>query len=238
MITPHCGGLTFVHKKNFMQYQQTKYNTVKRGAKRATYDKQVIHSILDASNICFMAFMFEGKPFVQPINYGRKNETLYMHGSLQNRMTAAVLAADEVCLNVTLLDAMLLTHSAYHHSVNFRSAVIFGKARELKNDEEKLEGIEALVNHFVPDRWQHCRKPNDKELKATRVIAIDIISASAKIKNTLPNDNEEDLNLDFWAGVIPIKHICEKPLADERTDALKPIPEHVLAFYEKYKNGF
>jgi nitroimidazol reductase NimA-like FMN-containing flavoprotein (pyridoxamine 5'-phosphate oxidase superfamily) len=221
-----------------MQYQKTNRSTVKRGAKRATYDKEVIHSILDAGSICFAAFMFEGKPFVQPINYGRKNETLYMHGSLQNRMTTAILAADEVCLNVTLLDGMLLTRSAFHHSVNYRSAIVFGKARELITNEEKLEGIETLINHFVPNRWQHCRKPTGNELKATRVIAIDIISASAKTKNTAPNDNEEDLSLDFWAGTIPIKHICEKPFSDERTDASKPIPEHVLAFYEKNKNGF
>lgn len=221
-----------------MQYSKTPANTVKRNAKRATYDQAVIHSILDASNICFMAFMFEGKPFVQPINFGRKGETLYMHGSQQNRMTTAILASGEVCLNVTLLDGMLLTRSAFHHSVNYRSAVVFGKARELTTNEEKLEGLEALINHFVPGRWQHCRKPTGNELKATRVIAIDILSASAKTKNTTPGDNEEDLGLDFWAGTIPIKHICEMPFADEKTGISKPIPAHVLAFYEKNKNGF
>ena len=221
-----------------MEYSKTSRNTIKRNAKRGTYDQQTIHSILDASNICFTAFMFEGKPFVQPINYGRKGETLYMHGSQQNRMTTAILAADEVCLNVTLLDAMILTRSAFHHSVNYRSAVVFGKARELQTNEEKLEGLKTLINHFVPNRWIHCRKPTDNELKGTRVIAIDILSASAKTKNTAPGDNEEDLSLDFWAGTIPIKHICEKPFPDEKSDASKPIPEHVLAFYEKNKNGF
>ena len=221
-----------------MEYQKNTNNTVKRGAKRATYDKDSIHKILDACNTCFMAFMFEGKPFVQPVNFGRKGETLYIHGSLQNRMTTAILETDQICLNVTLLDGLILTRSAFHHSVNYRSVVVFGKPVELKTNEEKLEGLEALINHFIPDRWQHCRKPTDDELKATRVIAIDIISASAKTKNTPPNDNPEDMNLDFWAGVIPVKTIPDMPVSDEKIDPSMPIPEHVLAYYERNKNGF
>ncbi len=221
-----------------MTYQKKEINTIKRGAKRASYDKELIHGILDAANLCFVSFLFEGKAFVQPISYGRKDETLYMHGSLQNRMTTAILEADEVCINVTLLDGMILTRSAFHHSVNYRSVVIFGKAHELKTNEEKLIGLETIINHFVPERWNHCRKPNDNELKATRVIAIDITTASAKIKHTPPGDNVEDLDLDFWAGTFPIKTICEMPFADEKINASTPIPEHVLNYYKKYKNGF
>ena len=221
-----------------MEYRKEPINTVKRGTKRATYDKQIIHQILDASNLCYIAFLFEGKPFVQPITYGRKEETLFMHGSLQNRMTSAIIEQEEVCLNITLLDGMLLTRSAFHHSVNYRSAVIFGKVRELKTNEEKLEGLKTIINHFVPDRWHYCRKPNDNELKGTRVIAVDIISASAKTKNTGPNDNKEDLDLDFWAGTIPVKTFIEMPFSDEHVPGSMPIPEHVSAYYEKYKNGF
>ena len=221
-----------------MTYPKTEINTIKRGAKRASYDRELIHGILDASNLCFVSFIFEGKPFVQPISYGRKDETLYMHGSLQNRMTTAILQSEEVCLNVTLLDGMILTRSAFHHSANYRSAVIFGKPYELKTNEEKLNGLETIINHFVPERWQHCRKPNENELKATRVIAIDITSASAKIKNTVPGVNVEDLDLDFWAGTIPIKTICELPFADEKINSSTPIPDHVLNYYQKYKTGF
>ena len=221
-----------------MEYQKTTTNTVKRGAKRASYNKIEIHQILDASNVCFIAFMYEGKPFVQPISYGRKEETIYIHGSLQNRMTSAIIASKEVCVNVTLLDDMLLTRSAFHHSVNYRSVVIFGETRELLTDSEKLEGLEAIINHFVPGRWDHCRKPNSNELKATRVIAIDIITASAKIKNAPPGDNAEDMDLDFWAGTIPIKTICEMPVAEEKIDNSTEIPEHVLTFYHANKNGF
>jgi uncharacterized protein len=221
-----------------MEYRKTPNNTVKRGAKRASYNKKEIHGILDAHNVCFIAFMYEGKPFVQPISYGRKGETIFLHGSLQNRMTAAIIDTKEVCLNVTLLDGMLLTRSAFHHSVNYRSAVVFGETRELFSDEEKLEGLEAIINHFVPGRWDHCRKPNNNELKGTRVIAIDIVSASAKIKNAPPGDNKEDLDLDFWAGTIPVKMFCEMPVADEGIDPSAAIPDHVLTFYKAKKKEF
>ena len=152
-------------------------------------------------------------------------------------MTNAMIEADEICLNVTLLDGMILTRSAFHHSVNYRSAVIFGKVRELTTDEEKLEGLETLINHFVPGRWEHCRKPNDNELKATRVIAVDIITASAKVKNTGPGDNNEDLGLDYWAGTIPLKHNVVMPFPDEHVPDNMPVPQHVLNYYEKNKNG-
>ena len=217
-----------------MEYKKTTDNTVKRGAKRAQYNKEEIHKILDKCNVCYIAFMFDGKPFVQPISYGRKGEKIYIHGSIQNRMTSAILNSKEVCLNVTILDGMLLTRSAFHHSVNYRSVVIFGEPHELLENEDKLIGLKAIINHFVPDRWNHCRKPNKNELKATRVIAIDIINASAKIKNAPPEDNPEDLDLDFWAGTIPVKTICEMPVAEEKIDKSIPLPKHIKTFYESY----
>lgn len=221
-----------------MEYKQTVDNTIKRGAKKATYNKAEIHAVLDACEICSVAFSINGKAYVQPINFGRSGETLYMHGSLQNRMTNALIECGEACVSVFHLDAMKLTRSAFHHSVNYRSVVIFGKVRELKTNEEKLEGLKAIINHFVPNRWNNCREPNEGELKATRVIAIDIETASAKIAAAPPNDNKEDYELDYWCGTIPVKTVCEFPVTDATMKEGIDIPEHVIAFYEKRKNGF
>lgn len=221
-----------------MQYEQTEQNRVKRGRKKASYDKTVINSILDANEVCTVAFNMAGKACAQPVNYGRSGDSLYLHGSVKNRMTTALVESGEACLSVFLLDAMKLTRSAYHHSVNYRSVVVFGKVRELTTKKEKLAGLKSIVNHFVPDRWQHCREPDDKELKVTRVLEITIESASAKIADNPPEDKEEDYQLDFWSGSLPIRTICDYPVADEKLkDGLK-IPDHVLDFYKKNKNGF
>ncbi len=220
-----------------MKYEKTELNRVKRGWKKAHYDKAVIHSILDASEICSVAFNMGGRAFVQPINYGRKGEYLYLHGSLKNRMTTALIDSGEISLSVMILDGMKLTRSAYNHSVNYRSVVIFGKVRLLQSDEEKLDGLKCIVNHFVPDRWDHCRVPNSKELKATRVLEIEIVSASAKIANTQPEDQKEDYELDFWSGTIPVKTIFEDPVPDPRLKEGVKIPKHILDLYERPKSG-
>jgi len=150
-----------------MTYKKTTLNELRRGAKKASYDKKTVHAILDASEICHIAFIHEGRPFVQPINYGRNGEKIYLHGSTQNRMTNALMSSKQVCLNVMILDAMKLTRSAFHHSVNYRSVMVFGTVKELLENKEKLKGLKSIINHFVPNRWENCREPNEKELKAT-----------------------------------------------------------------------
>jgi len=221
-----------------MEYTKSDLNLVKRGAQKSTYNKEEIYNILDSSLICTVAFIVDNRSIVQPINFGRTGDTIYLHGSLKNRMTYAIIEAGEAALNVFHLDSMKLTRSAFHHSVNFRSAVIFGKVRDLQTNEEKIEGLKSIINHFVPDRWKHCRFPTDNELKATRVIAIDIETASAKITSTPPSDNKEDYDLDFWSGEIPIKTICKSPIPDAKLREGINIPEHVTDFYNKRKEGF
>ncbi len=221
-----------------MDYKKIEKNTIRRGAKKASYNRDTIHTLLDASVICNVAFNVDGQALVQPINFGRNDEFLYMHSSLQNRMTSALIESGEVCLTVSFLDSMKFARSAFHHSVNFRSAVVFGKVRELVTKEEKLLGLKSIINHFVPDRWDNCRSPNDKELKATRLIEIEIESASAKIAEGPSSDNKEDIELDFWAGQLPIKTICEHPIPSTDLPEGKKIPEHILEFYEKRKSGF
>lgn len=218
-----------------MKFPTSKLNEIKRGASKANYDQETIYSILDATEICHIAFLYEGKPFVQPINFGRCHDKIYIHGSKKNRMTTALIETGEVSLNVMIVDAMKLTRSAYHHSVNYRSAMIFGHLRELIENEQKMQGLKSIVNHFVPNRWEHCRKPNEKELNATRVLEISIETASAKISDGPPKDNKDDLGLNFWGGTIPLKTICEYPIADEFVKKDFEIPEHVLDFYKKRK---
>lgn len=221
-----------------MEYKKTAKNEVIRGKKKATYNKEEVYEVLDASEICTIAFTINDFAHVQPINFGRSGNKLYIHGSLKNRMTNALIDSKKVCLTVMYLDSMKLSRSAFHHSVNYRSAVIFGNVKELHTNEEKLDGLKAIINHFVPNRWENCRVPNDKELKATKVLEIEIDLASAKIANSAVSDNKEDEKLDFWAGQIPIKTICEYPIPAENLKEGVEIPKHVLDFYEKRKNGF
>ncbi|MGB0274341.1 MAG: pyridoxamine 5'-phosphate oxidase family protein [Flavobacteriaceae bacterium] len=218
-----------------MKFEKTPINTLKRGAKKASYDKEVVYGILDATEICHIAFTHNGKAFVQPINFGRFENKIYLHGAYSNRMTTALIAVKEVCLNVTILDAMKLTRSAFHHSVNYRSVVVFGRVKELISDEDKLHGLKCIINHFVPNRWEHCRLPNQGELKATRVLEISIETASAKIADTPPTDNKADLELDYWAGIIPVKTICEYPKPDMFMKKDVKIPKHILDFYANKK---
>ncbi|HFC29941.1 MAG TPA: pyridoxamine 5'-phosphate oxidase family protein [Oceanospirillales bacterium] len=216
-----------------MKFEKSKINTVKRGAKKAVYDKSEIYSILDETEICNIAFIYNNKPFVQPINFGRLDDKIYIHGSLKNRMTNALLETEEVCLNVMILDAMKLTRSAFHHSVNYRSVMIFGSVKELTSDKDKLQGLKTIINHFVPNRWEYCRKPNKKELKATKVLEITIKTASAKIADTPPADKKDDLNLDFWTGTIPVKKVYDFPISDEFAKNKTKIPNHILDFVKE-----
>ena len=215
-----------------MDYEKSKLNQVKRGWKKASYKQQDVFDILDASEICHIAFNYEGRAFVQPINFGRHEDKLYVHGSYKNRMTTALVDAEEICLNVMVLDGMKLTRSAFHHSVNYRSVMVFGTVRELESDEDKLIGLKAIINHFVPNRWEHCRPPDDKELKATRVLEISIDSASCKIANTPTEDKEMDLSSPYWAGIIPVQSHLAKAIPSEDLDASIELPEHISDFIE------
>ena len=218
-----------------MEYKKSSLNQIKRGHKKASYDKKEINQILDATEICNIAFLVDGRPMVQPINFGRRNQKLYIHGSHQNRMTSSLIESKKICLSVMILDSMKLTRSAFHHSVNYRSVAVFGTVRELLSKEDKLLGLKAIINHFVPDRWAHCRPPSDKELQATRVLEITIDTASAKIANKPNSENKQDLDLDYWAGQIPVKVVCDYPISspDLREDI--KIPEHILDYYENKK---
>jgi nitroimidazol reductase NimA-like FMN-containing flavoprotein (pyridoxamine 5'-phosphate oxidase superfamily) len=188
-------------------------NTVKRIPKRGRYDRATIYEILDAAFLCHVGFSIDGQPFVIPTAYGREGDTIYLHGATTSRMLVLLQKGLPVCLTVTRLDGLVLARSAFHHSMNYRSAVVFGQAT-LVPDEQKERALEVISEQILRGRWAETRKPYPKELKATTVLAVTIEEASAKIRTGPPGDEPEDYELPIWAGVLPIRQTFGEPEAD------------------------
>jgi hypothetical protein len=214
-----------------MEYTRTDRATVRRLPKRASYDAATIHAILDEALVAHIAFAIDGRPFVIPMNYGRTGDTLFLHGSAASRLTKSLAQGVDACVEVTLLDGLVLARSAFHHSMNYRSVVLFGTARAIVDDTEKVNALRVISDHVVPGRWEHVRGPNDYEMRATTVLALRIAEASAKVRTGPPVDDEEDHAIPVWAGVIPMRVQPGEPLADERTGV--EMPEHV----SRYRRG-
>lgn len=198
------------------QFEKTTKNKIVRGAKRATYDKQQVFDILDAGCICHISFVMNGEPFMIPTAYGRDGETVYVHGSVKSRTMKAVKAGVPVCLAVTHLDGLVLARSAFHHSANYRSVILFGQAKELISNDDKNHGLFVITENILKGRWDECRVPSQKELDITSVLRFKIDAASAKIRSGGPVDDAEDYDLDIWAGELPITQKFEEPIADEK----------------------
>ncbi|MBW4599884.1 MAG: pyridoxamine 5'-phosphate oxidase family protein [Calothrix sp. FI2-JRJ7] len=205
----------------------TQRSQVKRLPQRADYELQTIYNILDEGLICYVGFVVNNQPFVIPTAYGRINDKLYIHGSPASRMLRSLVGAIEVCVTVTLLDGLVLARSAFHHSMNYRSVVIFGKAEIVGAESEKLEALQAFTEHVVPGRWDEVRQPTRQELQGTLVLSLPITEASAKIRTGAPNDDEADYNLPVWAGVLPLQLVAGNAIADSRLQSGIEIPAHV-----------
>ena len=197
-------------------YTPTGRTQVRRLPKRAVYDKAEVYSILDEGYVCHIGFVDGGQPCVIPIGYARAGDRLYVHGSPASRMLRAMEGGADVCVTVTLLDGFVLARSAFHHSMNYRSVVVFGRARLVTDRDEKLEALRAFTDHVVPGRWAEVRTPNDHELNATKVLALTLDEASAKVRTGPPIDDEEDYSLPVWAGVVPVRMEVGEPVADGR----------------------
>ena len=200
---------------------------VKRIPKRGHYDLETVCSILDAGLICHVGFVVDGKPFVIPTAYGRMKTQLFIHGSPASRMLQSLQQGIEVCVTVTLLDGLVLARSAMHHSMNYRSVVLFGTAKLVSDQAEKMQALYAFTEHVMPGRWAGTRKPNQQELTATTVLALPINEASAKIRTGPPIDDAADYELPHWAGVIPLSLKAGKPIVDPKLAAGITVPEHV-----------
>lgn len=211
-----------------MSRTQTERTTVRRLAKRGNYDRATIEAILDEALICHVGFVVEGQPVVIPTIHTRVGEMLYFHGSMASRMLRSLREGVPACVTVTILDGLVLARSAFHHSMNYRSVVVFGTAREVTDRDEKLRVLEALVEHVVAGRAADARGPNEQELRQTLVLGLPIAEASAKIRTGPPIDDEEDYALPIWAGVLPMRTVPGEPLPDERTAAA--VPDYVRKY--------
>ncbi len=202
---------------------------VRRLPERGAYDRETIHAILDAGLVCHVGFVSDGQPFVIPMNYGRDGDRLLLHGSVASRLMRGMEAGWPVCLTVTLLDGLVLARSAFHHSMNFRSVVLFGRARPVADSAAKTAALRVISEHLVPGRWDEVRPPDARELAMTAVLEVPIEEASAKIRTGPPKDDPEDLSLPVWAGVLPLETIPGVPLQDGSGGPAE-VPLHVLAW--------
>ncbi|WP_435303906.1 pyridoxamine 5'-phosphate oxidase family protein [Streptomyces phaeoluteigriseus] len=198
-------------------YTPTDRTVPTRSAQKASYDKDLVHAILDEGYVCHLGFVRDGAPVVLPTLYGRVGETLYVHGSTGSRPLRMTGQADPglpVCLTVTHVDGLVLARSAFHHSINYRSVVVHGLAHDVSDPEEKLAALDALVDHVVPGRAADSRPANRKELAATAVIRIDLDEVSAKTRTGGVNEEPEDLTLPHWAGVVPLRKGYDTPVPE------------------------
>ena len=197
-------------------YQPTERTQVRRLPKRAVYERAQIDAILDAGLVCHIGFVADGQPYVLPTGYVRSGDQIYIHGSAASRMLRSLASGLEACVTVTLLDGLVMARSAFHHSVNYRSVVILGKARLVTDPAEKVEALWSFTNHVAQGRWEEVRPPNEQELKATSVLALALDEVSAKVRQGPPVDDEEDYALPVWAGVVPVQMRLGQPVADQR----------------------
>ncbi len=194
----------------------TDRSTVRRGAKRARTDRAELHAVLDAGLVGHLAVVLDGAPVVLPTGYGRHGDTLYLHGSTGAATLRAAASGDPVCFTVTHLDGVVYARSAFHHSVNYRCAVVHGTARRVTDAQEVLLGLEVLTEQLAPGSWTATRLPDRKELAATVVLALDLAEASVKIRTGPPGDDERDLPAardpdPVWAGVLPLSTVLGEP---------------------------
>lgn len=192
---------------------KTEKSKVRRGAKRASYDKQLILDIIDQSLMCHVAQTINNQPFVTPTCHWRDGDYFYWHG-LTSARNVKQAAAEPVCINIALLDGLVMARSAMHHSVNYRSVTLFGVPEPITNEAEKTRHLEIFVNKVSPDRWEQLRPMKDAELKATGIVRIPINEASAKVRAEPPVDDKEDYNWPVWAGVIPLERKWGTPEMD------------------------
>jgi nitroimidazol reductase NimA-like FMN-containing flavoprotein (pyridoxamine 5'-phosphate oxidase superfamily) len=217
-------------------FAQTERTTLKRLPKRGVFDHEPVYRILDEGFICHVGFVLEGRPFVIPTGYARIGDTLYIHGSQASRMLRNLSQGIDVCLTVTLVDGLVLARSAFHHSMNYRSVVVFGNASVVADHDQKLAALLALSEHIVPGRWADVRSPTEVELKATTVLSLPLAEVSAKVRSGPPIDDEADYDLPVWAGVVPLRVEAGTPLADPRLpDNIEP-PVYAMSYHRPIKS--
>jgi uncharacterized protein len=205
----------------------TARSTVRRNATRARTDRAELYAVLDAGLVGHLGVVLDGAPLVLPTGYGRRGDTLYLHGSTGAATLRAAAAGGPVCFTVTHLDGVVYARSAFHHSMNYRCAVVHGAARLVSDPDERLLGLEVLTEHLAPGSWEATRQPDRKELAATSLLALDLAEASVKVRTGPPGDDEQDLSAPVWAGVLPLRTVVGTPEPDPLLPPGIAVPERV-----------
>lgn len=213
-----------------MALDKSQKSRIKRIPERGHYDLETIYEILDQGMICHVGIAVENEPIIIPTLYARVNHEIVLHGAKASRLLKHAYNGHEVCVSVTLVDEIVLARSVFHHSINYRSVVLFGKGRKIIDKVEKLQALEAISEKLIPGRWRDARNPNDKELDATNVVAIQIEEASAKIRTGHPKDDEEDYELPIWAGLIPLEQRWGIPVPDPKLLQDINLPDYIKVF--------
>lgn len=215
-------------------YEPTERTVPTRGRGRASYDRALVHSILDEAYVCHLGFVRDGAPVVLPTLYGRIGERLYVHGSTGSRPLRTAGSGEEapglpVCLTVTHVDGLVLAKSAFHHSMNYRSVVVHGTAHQVTDPEELRTALDALVDQVVPGRADDSRRASAKELAATAVLRLDLDEVSAKLRTGGPNDDPADATLPHWSGVVPVRKTYGTPIPADDLDPSIPLPAYLAS---------
>jgi len=214
----------------------TERTRLRRMTKRGTHDREAVADILDAGLICHLGFAVDGRPWVFPTAYARVDELLYVHGAVGNFALRTLASGVEACVTVTLIDGLVLARSAFHHSMNYRSVMIFGLAEAVTDDDEKNRALLAIVEHMAPGRSSDTRHPTPEELRATIVLRVGLVEGSAKIRTGPPIDDDEDMGLPHWAGVLPL-HLVPGPPVPDAVQAGRPAPTYVTEWSALRRTG-
>jgi nitroimidazol reductase NimA-like FMN-containing flavoprotein (pyridoxamine 5'-phosphate oxidase superfamily) len=208
-------------------YTKTKRTTLKRAHERGSYDRATVHAILDEALICHVAFLHDGSPAVIPTAHWRDGDVLYIHGSSASRMIRALEAGSPASISVILMDGLVLARSGYNHSIDYRSVVIYGTARKVADETDKLATLQTFMEKVAPGRWNELRAPNAQEMKATTVLAFDLNEVSAKVRDKGVEDDPEDMDEPVWAGVVPVCPRFGAPEPDEQMAADIKLPDYL-----------
>lgn len=214
------------------EFQQTTKNRVRRHPERGDYDRESVYQIIDEALICHVAFIQDDEPFVIPTLHARHDNWLLLHGASSSRLMRHLASGQRVSLAFSLVDGLVMARSVFSHSINYRSVVLFGRGHEVASEAEKMAALEQFTERIMPGRWADARQPTELELKATSVARVPIELASAKIRQGPPADDEADLKLTVWAGVVPIRQRAGEPVPDPQQSEGVPLPDYIRRYVQ------
>ncbi len=215
------------------EFASSDHSRIRRMPERGHYDRETIYPIIDEALVCHVGIVDHGRPVVIPMNFGREGDILYFHGSRGSRIIRQMAQGNEVCATFTLIDDFVLARSAYHHSMNYRSVVIFGAGTEITDLTNKTGALQIVTNRLLPGRWGNVRPLTEQELEITGVVAVDIAEASAKIRAGDPVDDTKDVDLPIWAGLLPTSQMWGAPIPAANLNADLPLPDYLASYADR-----